>query len=526
MRFKLASLVGAFLAALLFAAPARADWIEGRTTHFTFYGDMAPDAMRRIAERLERYDAALRRITSARATAPVTIYLVPTMADVQDLYGAGGGSVGGFYTASSQGALAFVPLSDSSHGSQYAVRPIQILYHEYAHHMLLGNVDQYLPGWASEGMAELFMTVDFAGDGSLTFGAPSMNRGFGVMANDRFTLEQLLLSDSRRLSPQETEQKYSRGWLLVHYLLLSGNRPGQFAKFIELINQAVPVLDAARQAFGDLGRLNQEFDRYRRTPRFRGFRLTSDQLGGNPQVAIRTLRPGEAAMMPLRMRSARGVNAQTAPRLVGPARRVAAQYPSDPFVQRALTEIEFDANNLAEAEAAADRTLAIEPNNLMAMAYKARVLGRRTAANRGDAAAWRTVRSWIVRANRIDSDHALPLVLYYDSFTSAGQAVPEAAMTGLLRSVVLVPQDDSLRLRIAYDRLKAGDLPAARRVLAPLAFSAHGGGDNIALQIVNKIDAREPAEAILKVATDAHFDSVNEFTPPTPPAAPAPPTGS
>jgi hypothetical protein len=239
-------------------------------------------------------------------------------------------------------------------------------------------------------------------------------------------------------------------------------------------------------------------------------------------VEIRPLRAGEAAMMPYRMRSARGVTRESAPRLVAPARRIASQYPSDPFVQRALAEIEFDARNFAEAEAAADRALALEPTNIMAMAYKARIMGRRTAAAHGDTAAWRQVRSTILRANRLDPNHALPLVLYYDSFVAAGEPAPEAAKNGLLRAIVLVPQDETLRVRIAWDALRANDLPTVRRVLAPLAFSAHSGSENPALTIVNKIDANAPIEEIRQAATAAHFGDVNEFVEPQP-AQPRPP---
>lgn len=519
MRARGLALLVTLAAWLGLAAPAQAAWIEGRTQHFTFYGDVSPDTMRRFAERLERYDAALRRITGAAETARVDIYLLPSESDVQALRG--GRGVAGFYSASAQDAHTFVPLTDSSQGSQYGIRPIQILFHEYAHHLLLGNVDQYLPGWANEGMAELFMTVQFGSDGSLTFGAASMNRGFGNMSANRMSLQELLTSDSRRLNPQETEQRYSRGWLLVHYLLLSGNRPGQYARFITLLNQPLPVLEAARQAFGDLGRLNSEFDQYRNRPHFPGFRVTAEQLGPAPQVTIRPMRPGEAAIMPLRMRSANGVDRAGALALIAPARRIQAQYGDDVFVQRALAEMEWDAGNLDQSEAAADRALALEPNNVMAMLYKARVLGRR-AYTAHDAAGWRAARQWIGRANRVDTNFALPLMLFYDSFVAAGEPVPEAAMNGLARAIVLVPQDRSLRVRLAMARLRAGDLATARRALAPLAFGQEQSSDNSLAQMVRKIDAGESAEAVMQVATAAHLDAVNDFYPPPAPE-PAPP---
>src|SRR3546814_8430847 len=83
----------------------------------------------------------------------------------------------------------------------------------------------------------------------------------------------------------------------------------------------------------------------------------------------------------LRIRSARGVDKKMAAELVGEARPVAARYAGDAFVQRAMAEIEYDAENDAEAEAAADRALALDPGLVPAMLYKGRVLARRAAKN-------------------------------------------------------------------------------------------------------------------------------------------------
>src|SRR3546814_20857147 len=93
--------------------------------------------------------------------------------------------------------------------------------------------------------------------------------------------------------------------------------------------------------------------------------------------------------------------------LVGEARPVAARYAGDAFVQRAMAEIEYDAENDAEAEAAADRALALDPGLVPAMLYKGRVLARRAAKNdRADD--WTAARSWFIKANHADPAFALP----------------------------------------------------------------------------------------------------------------------
>ena len=54
MRLKPLAFLTFLLALVSFSVPARAAWIEGRTQHFTFYGNVSSDTMRLFAQRLER----------------------------------------------------------------------------------------------------------------------------------------------------------------------------------------------------------------------------------------------------------------------------------------------------------------------------------------------------------------------------------------------------------------------------------------------------------------------------------------
>ena len=171
------------------------------------------------------------------------------------------------------------------------------------------------------------------------------------------TVPELLSSDGSKLGDAETEDKYAYGWLLTHYLLLSKKRPGQYDKYLKLVAAGVPSLEAGQQAFGDLRKLGGELDIYNRIGRFPTYAIPVDTAIAAPRV--RVLTDCEARMMAPRIRSAVGVTEKTAPKLVPAARAVAAQCPTDTFVQRALAEVEFDAKNNSEAMAAADRALAV-----------------------------------------------------------------------------------------------------------------------------------------------------------------------
>ena len=465
MRFPALTIAVAALTAVISPSPAHAEWLEAKSRHFTVYGDMPETALRQRVQELEKFDAALRGLFKVTTEDQATIYVVESLSDVQRL--AGSSRVGGFYRADAQGALGVVP-----ERLPYVLPGMtaqRILFHEYTHHMLLSNTSQFFPGWATEGLAELFMSAKFDARGNVIIGEPNASRSFAIGSTHRWTVRRLLDSDANPPKGDEAIERYSRGWLMMHYLLISGKRPGQFFKFIDQINAGTQPLVAGQQAFGDLDQLEREIERYVRAATFPSFLLEAGRINAPTEVAVRRLTAGEDAILPYRMTSANGVNDKTAGPLVNRARPIAERFPNEVFVQRALAEMEYDAKNYDAAEAAADRALAVEPNNVMAILYKGRAIARRALANK-DVAMWRRARGLFLRANQLDPNFALPFQLYYDSFVAAGQTPPESAVIGIRRAVVLVPADTGLRVRAGVSLIRSGDLSLARTILAPVGL--------------------------------------------------------
>lgn len=497
---------------LVNAQTEKTSWNEAKSTHFTVYGQMSDGDLRKYAEDLERYDAALREIIGGSTSTPVTVYVVQSMGKVQELAG-GMRGVAGFYNATAQGAFA-VTSTESIIRSDFKFTAKQVIFHEYAHHMLLASANEAQPGWMSEGMAEFFGTAVLGKDGSITIGSPPEVRGFSIAGMNRWSAAQLFESDEKKVSRDESEQRYSRGWLMVHYLLLGGKRPGQLPQFIKLLNSGIKPLEAGKQAFGDLKKLDSETDRYMRSATFPGLTFVPKATKDGIAVEIRNLTPAEAEMMPSQMIRVAGVTEERAKSLVKAVRPIAAKYPSSIWAQRALSEMEYDARNWNETETVSDRILAIEPENVMALIYKGRAQGQRAYAAK-DAAQWKSARSLFLKANKVDPEYALPFVLYYDSFLAAGQKPNEGAISGLLRSVVLVPQDLTLYARIALLRLSENDLVGARKILAQIAANPHSGpqGES-ARKIVAKLDEKANIADVMALIKEEKLDIINEFTPP------------
>ena len=498
-------LAAAVTTTIMTASPARASWVEASSKHFVVVGDMKPDQAKDWATKLERLDKVLRIVTQspeseASKLSRVTVFIVPDMDSVQKLYGGSNRDVGGFYHADAQGAIAIAPRTLPSPLSEY-VTPQAILFHEYTHHILLSSTTGFYPDWLQEGFAEYFATVKNQPDGSLVLGGLPQMRGFALMSNMQLTVPELLSTRETSKNRADVEHLYARGWLLVHYLMSRPDRAGQLSRYTDLMDSGKSSIEAGKLAFGDLGKLDSELSGYVRAAFFRGITVPASKVPVG-EVAVRTLTSCEARIMPIRMVSANGVNDKTSAAVAADARRAAMSCPEDSFVQRTLAETEFDAKNNDAALAAATKALEIDPQNLMGMVYSGRV-----AARKGK---WDEARKWFGRANHADPNYALPLVLYADTYTRAGQAMPSAAVDGLMRAVVLVPQDSLVRRRVALALVKEGDLKTARSVILPVAHAPDGKADPIAGKIVTLIDSGAKPDAVMAEITKAKWNKIGD----------------
>jgi hypothetical protein len=106
--------------------------------------------------------------------------------------------------------------------------------------------------------------------------------------------------------------------------------------------------------------------------------------------------------------------------------------------------------------------------------YKGRAKMQRGRANPA-AVDWKEVRGWFAKANRLDTENAAPLMLYYQSFVAAGERPTDIATKGLLYAMILAPQDQKLRWIAVRQLLLDRKLEEAKRALAPIAFDPHEG---------------------------------------------------
>jgi tetratricopeptide (TPR) repeat protein len=478
---------------MAFTSPAQAVWREASSTHFLIYSEDSPARLEAFANKLERFDSGMRFMRGIPAEDPgkanrVTVYVVSDVNQVRKLMDSPKNSgVAGFYRGAAGNSIAVVPRRIGG-GGRAELDPETVLLHEYAHHFMLANFAGAWPRWFVEGFAEFNATADLNADGSMGFGKPPQFRSYGLINMAPLPVEQIFVPPAKMTAEQE-DVFYGRSWLLVHYLTLDPSRNGQLAKYILAINSGKPNLEAAREAFGNFDDLNRALATYLRRNRLSYFNLSAKMISAGP-ISVRELGMAEQALMPLRIRSRTGVDDKEAQAVLQLAEAGAAAFPNDAFAQTVLAEAEFDTDNYDAAIEAANRAIAADPKSMDGLLYRARVLEQRARkADKDHAGAWKAVRTAYIAANHVDPDDPRPLIGFYESFRGEGVTPTRSAVNGLMRALVLAPQDRNLRMTTAV-QLLADDKPQeARAILGPIAYDPHSSeASQSALALIQQID--------------------------------------
>ena len=463
---------------LLFAAPLRAEWHEAQSEHFVIYADDRAEDVQAFAEMLETYHSAMELITGRKVenvspSSRLTIFAIGNERQMQKLAG-GDPYVMGFYIPRAGFSRAFVP---NIRINRSQLDPsMQVLLHEYAHHFLISQTRFAMPRWMSEGAAEFYSSAQFPKSGNVSVGRPAIHRAYELQFADDVPLRELLDHEVYSAKKRDTyDAFYGRSWLLYHYLFFNESRRSQMSAYAKHLLDGTPALKAAEAAFGDLDTLEKELNKYAKARRMTAFNLTPERLPPVSPVTVRAVSAGHAAVLPLIIRSQRGVDKAEAAKIVAEARKVAARHPSDAQVHAALAEAEYDAGDDARAIAAADRAVALDPSVKNAYVQKGYALFRQAADAPDQAAAYKAAMVPWTQLNKLENDHPLPLLYYFRSFAARDMEPSERARTALERAAQLAPFDQPLWFETGLMQASEGKLELAVASLSPLAADPHGG---------------------------------------------------
>ena len=483
---------------LLFASPAfAAAWHEAETTHFKIVSSGDEKDLRRFAERLEYFHTLLRLATgvseNGHPVVKVRVYLVPSIGDVKRLFGAPGSDVAGFYSPREDGAIAVVPRStgDGIFTGQL------VLFHEYSHHYMLQYTPVAYPSWYVEGFAEIASTASFERKGAITFGKAASHRQYELDAGMSYPVVRML--DGSYLKDREKGRGWSYGdaWTLTHYLTFTDKRRGQLRAYLNAINSGRKMSEAAL-VFGNLGDLQREVTTYLAGRSF-PYRAVPIADGSAGPVTVREMGAAEAALIDMAIEFERrtGLPAkgddpkvddpkgdfdkrlaaakQAREEWIAKIEAVAGRYPGETAGWLLLADARCSAEQYDACTAAAERALAIVPDNERGLVRKAEAMigSAHDLLPEQRQAKVLAARALLLKANAAEPNDPLALVWLYKSYGAMGQRADTDGLAALLTVVQLIPQEDGPRLILAQELMQRGRLRDARIILRPLAFAPH-----------------------------------------------------
>jgi hypothetical protein len=466
------------LAMLLAPSVGRAEWYEAKSANFIVYSDGSERAARDFAEKLERFHYVLRLYHNLQAPPPANrlrVFLLPTITAVGRM--AGGSGIAGYYVGDARAPMLVGTRNQGTRSNDIRTRRNEteidaesVLLHEYSHHFMYHYFPATYPTWYQEGFAEFWGATRFLPNNVVEVGRPVDYRYQSFQGGRWLTARQLLAAQSYADVP-ELDLLYAEGWLLVRYTFENRERHRQLQRYLALINAGKPYAEAAAEAFGDLQRLNSELFTFAGRTRFNVVQLPFRELPAG-EVAVRTLRPAEQALLEHEIRLAQGsISHREIGDFASDIRRIAARFPDDPFALALLTEVERLAGNRDAADAAALRWAAVAPNDGRALMNQGLLrMDALRASRSADLAAWGAARQLLTRANQLTPNDPLILEAYYDSYAALNALPPEAAQNALYTAMELAPRDDGLRYKVAHDFERRDMIAEAIAIIRPLAY--------------------------------------------------------
>ena len=454
--------------ALLSAEAAQAAWRRAETATVLVYGEGSEGDLRRHAERLERFDALLRRqlgVAPVQDARKLPVYLVYTQSDLRQVNPNLGEGVGGFYSASETDVYSVL----NRRGGD------DILFHEYAHHFMFQNFPGGYPGWFTEGFAEFFMTASVDNPAKVTVGYFNPGRLRTLNDVDWIPVEQLLTSRPQTFENRRQRSAfYAQSWLLTHYMFMDAERRRGLDAYLAAVAKGTPPIDALET---HLGRTPDSLEKALKaylggTMNYAELRM--DEM--KPAMTFQTL-PDSADRMLLDSLNIRYPKADAdAQALLQKVRADATRFPGDRLALVTLGRAEMNWGDAAAGEAALTQALTVAPDDPEALQLLARARIK-AGDDAPDARAQKYVEAqgYLARALQADpTDYRIYLALARIRRIADNYPNDNDLQTWRL-AVAYAPQVMSARAQAADALLRVGQREEAAVMLAPVANNPHGG---------------------------------------------------
>lgn len=465
---------------LLSLSPAaRADnWIRAETRHFVVYSNIEEAETRQHLEQLEAFKYLADLLLGGNAkdtasTARFTIYMFGSSDLLKTIWPDTGRFVAGFYTHCVESAQAFVH-APQWFGAQMDYG-LQVLLHEYSHHLMFSRMRRIYPSWYVEGFAE-YLGATKLQKGRFQLGVRQDGREAQLQGSTRWIDFEILLDPTRFAAAVKKRQVdvfqfYAQSWLLAHYMLSDSARTQAFNAYFDGIGRGKDGVESFTAATGMTpAQLRTAMNAYRRdydallvkVPELPDIRITVTRLPKDQDDYLL-----EAAALKTCPKEEYGR------KLVERFRGMRAKRSGDPkfLVELGRAELLFGDPKAARTELEA--LVANDATSFDAAYLLGRSYFQGADQHTAEHLALRNKASeQFLKAYALDKTD--PANLYFLSKSlDTDEAPSKAVVNAGTAAAVLAPTVAEYAFHAALVNLRAGDRATAIRVLQPMASNPH-----------------------------------------------------
>jgi tetratricopeptide (TPR) repeat protein len=236
-----------------------AQWVEVRSPNFSVVTDAGEKRAREVAMRFEQMRAVFGALmTKANVNLPVPLQIVAfrntkEMRQVAPLFNGKPTQVAGLFQGGEDRSFIMLDMSVEN--------PWVVVFHEYAHQLMNGNLPGDFAPWFEEGFAEYFSSIEVDSKEARVGKIPNYEYAIleqvGMMKiADLFRVQQNTATYNE--SGDHRTTFYAESGILMHYIYDNNLLPKVAIYFDLTLSQHKSIEDAVEQAFG----MNtQQFDR-------------------------------------------------------------------------------------------------------------------------------------------------------------------------------------------------------------------------------------------------------------------------
>ena len=467
-RIRRVALAVAILAAVPSARAKEDKWVEARSAHFIVVSNAGASQARDTAIQFEQIRELFQQSFVFVKDHPSPVITILAAKDENTLrsllpeYWGKKGNVhpAGIFLDSAYQLSVAVQLSGAGDN------PYEAIYHEYYHSLTIPFFPG-LPTWVSEGTADFYGNSKIEGMDA-TLGMPDY--GLIELLHQQPLIPLATLFRVDHASPYYNENSkasifYAESWALIHYLMIGDNgaHRQQLITYLDRLSQGDTQDEASAKAFGDLGKLQKALQGYAGNTSYFQMKTAAPAKITGGDVKIRALSDAEEEAYRGGFLSLHRQFSAAEPLL----QNATILDPELALAQQNLAVFYYLQEKSAEARAALDAAIKLDPKNALTRFLRAYLDSKRSLSDAVDSAAEADLRTAIAA----NPNFAPAYGLLATRMGAGGQDLPEALELAR-KGALLEPGNTSYQLTYAEVLARMRKYDDAAKIAANIAVKA------------------------------------------------------